>query len=506
MLLPLGHDETIVRRPPWVSISVLLACVAVQIHAEVVMPGLEARGTALVAEMRAVEQEAIAAHAAETSPEERKAQQLHLLERVAAKGNRREQERILIDSMSGPFERFRSGELTGRLDPRFQRYQELSAELEALKQEVPALRFGYRPVLDGVPRMLSSAYTHAGWLHLLGNMWFLYLVGCNLEDRWGRWQFLLFYTLAGCMAALGFTMLHAESDQALVGASGAVAGAMGAFMVCFGRTKVRMLFVYMLLMRPRVGTFQAPAWALLLLWMLEQFVMTYVEAAAGTPVAYSAHAAGFMFGAVVAFLLRKTGVDLQLDEASERIADAEREVWSEHALYLEATELRSSGKPNEAVQALTELLSEVPDHIPGCEALFELGLARNDVRAIDLSLPCLIDSYHRQHAHERLCELARELRAEQPSYGLTDQELLRVASAAAHVGDGSVVIHAVTELMEQHPESVLVPRALWVAAETQGRLGAPEHQRETLGHILQRFPKHACATLARDQLGRMGAT
>ncbi len=369
---------------------------------------------------------------------------------------------------------------------------------------MPSVRFGYRPALDGLASMLSAMFAHGGWLHLLGNMWFLYMVGCNLEDRWGRWQFLTFYGVAGCIAALTFTGLHPEEAQPLVGASGAVAGAMGAFMVCFARTRVKMFYVYALMITPRWGTFSAPAWAVLALWMVEQFAMTLVEVSSTTTqIAYSAHAGGFSFGLAVAFLLRRTGVDSQLDDASERAAEQATAVWTEHPLFLEAVSLRDAGEHAAAAERLVQLLAEAPEHVAAREALLELGLAHGDLRSVDFGLTFLVAHYARTRAHEPLASLYRELRRAQPDYGLTDQELLRVATAGGHVGDAALAIRAVGELLQQYPQSALQPRALWVAAQVQARFASTAAQRDTLTRIVRSFPEHACAKLARDRLGHL---
>lgn len=476
-----------------------------QVHSCAVTPGLERRARELSLEMSKLERQVIIEHWMRLVKKDRKPLYDRDVDELAeSPSSERAQDYVLLRAGLDAPRRFRAGELTEPGDPRFARYQAMQAELKSLELRVPSVRFGYRPALDGLASMLSAMFAHGGWLHLLGNMWFLYMVGCNLEDRWGRWQFLSFYGVAGCIAALTFTSLHPETESPLVGASGAVAGAMGAFMACFARTKVKMFYVYALMITPRWGTFSAPAWAVLALWMVEQFAMTLVEVSSTTTqIAYSAHAGGFLFGAVIALLLRRTGVDSQLDDASERAAEQAAVVWSEHPLYLEAVSLRDRGDDARAAECLVELLGESPEHVGAREVLFDLGLARGDLRCVDLGLGFLVGHYARVRAHEPLAALYRELRRALPDYGLTDEELLRVATAASHVSDGPLAIHAIGELLQQHPESALQPRALWVAAEVQAHFGSADLQRDTLTRIVRRFPEHACATLARDRLGHL---
>jgi hypothetical protein len=122
---------------------------------------------------------------------------------------------------------------------------------------------------------------------------------------------------------------------------------------------------------------------------------------------------------------------------------------------------------------------------------------------VDLSLPFLIEHYHKSRMDEPLVALYRRIRHSMPAYGLTDQELLRIATAAHHRKENALVITAVTELMTEHPASTALPRALLLAAEVQARAGAGDLQRDTLQRIADKFPEHACAKLARDELSRL---
>lgn len=496
-----------------VSLGVLVLCLGLQIHSCAVTPGLEQRAAQVMGKMQSVEQDALHAHYARKHAAAHRQEAARAVNPTAESGDEDEVDDD-DDAEEGLFglgmdtaRKFRAGELTDANDPNYLRYLELRDELKAIELRMPVIRFGYRPALDGFWSLISSMFAHGGWLHLIGNMWFLYLVGCNLEDRWGRWQFLLFYMVAGVLAALSFGALHPDMEEPLVGASGAIAGAMGAFMVCYARTRVKLFYLYfMFFTMPRWGTFRASTWVVMALWIADQLLMAYVEVSGGhAQVAHSAHAGGFLFGALVALLLRRLGVDHQLDAASEQAAEAGSDVWTEHPLYLKAMELRDKADDATATERLIQLLAEQPKHLGAREALFDLGVAHRDLRAIDLGLPFLIDHYAQKQDHRTLLRLLHELRQAVPNYGLTDQELLRFATAAQKTEDGALAIRLVGELLQHYPGSSFAPRALWVAAEVQGRLGAAELQRQTLGRIVQSFPEHACARLAREQLGSAGA-
>jgi membrane associated rhomboid family serine protease len=148
------------------------------------------------------------------------------------------------------------------------------------------------PVLS----VLYSMFLHGGWLHLLGNMLFLWVFGNNVEERMGRLRYLLFYLLCGYVAAYGFALPSADSAQPLVGASGAVSGVLGAYLVYFPRARVWSLVPILLFIPLRL-----PAWFVLGLWFVLQWVYSagYAVSEAGS-VAYVAHVFGFVFGALAA--------------------------------------------------------------------------------------------------------------------------------------------------------------------------------------------------------------
>src|SRR2546430_6184676 len=133
--------------------------------------------------------------------------------------------------------------------------------------------------------VLYSMFLHGGWLHLLGNMLFLWVFGNNIEDRLGRVRYLIFYLLAGYVAAYGFALANAGSTEPLIGASGAVAGVLGAYLTLFPRARVWSL-VPVLLFIP----FRLPAWLVLGLWFVLQWVSSarYAVSAAGSG-AYLVH-------------------------------------------------------------------------------------------------------------------------------------------------------------------------------------------------------------------------
>lgn len=160
---------------------------------------------------------------------------------------------------------------------------------------VPA-RIGYG---EGYETFVTSMFLHGGWMHLLGNMLFLYIFGDNLEEEMGHFRFLVFYLMAGLAAAGLQFAAEPASVIPMVGASGAIAGVMGGYLLLFPKARVDVLIIFIVFFR----VFPVPAWIMLGLWFGFQVVNGAMTPADVGGVAYWAHAGGFMAGLVLCFPL-----------------------------------------------------------------------------------------------------------------------------------------------------------------------------------------------------------
>ncbi len=142
--------------------------------------------------------------------------------------------------------------------------------------------------------MITSMFLHGGWLHLGFNMLFLWVFGNNVEDRLGWALYLLFYVLAGIFATIGQVLLDPSSTVPVVGASGAIAGVMGAYFIWFPRARIFTMFFAIL-----VWFREIEARVVLLVWLALQFIFNR-----GGDVAWMAHVAGFAFGVAIAWIMR----------------------------------------------------------------------------------------------------------------------------------------------------------------------------------------------------------
>ena len=148
--------------------------------------------------------------------------------------------------------------------------------------------------------LFTSMFMHGGFLHIAGNMLFLWVFGNNIEDRLGRVKFLLFYLLAGLIAVYTQALIDPGSTAPTIGASGAIAGVLGAYAWLFPRARVLTLIFIIFF----VTVVEIPALILLALWFILQFVPALGQVAVGSGgdqgVAYFAHVGGFVFGSAVA--------------------------------------------------------------------------------------------------------------------------------------------------------------------------------------------------------------
>ena len=148
--------------------------------------------------------------------------------------------------------------------------------------------------------ILTAMFLHGGWVHLLGNLLYLYIFGNNVEDRLGRLRFLGFYLVSGYAATYLFALSTPDSHSTLVGASGAIAGVLGAYLVLFPRARVWSLVPFFFFIPLRL-----PAWLVLGSWFLLQWLYSSGGGVAeGSDVAYLAHVAGFVVGALLVWPLR----------------------------------------------------------------------------------------------------------------------------------------------------------------------------------------------------------
>jgi membrane associated rhomboid family serine protease len=355
MIIPLSHDSGEVRRQPWVTYGIILSCVLVFLVTHVMNSDVNANAERLVEDAY----EYWAAHPyLEPAP--------RLTEITGDRGSATREE-FWEESGESPVP-------ASSLEMEQKRFDELTEQAFAALEKHPWYRFGLIPSAPTATGLFAHMFLHGGWLHLIPNLLFLFLTGSFIEDRWGRGLYALFYVAAGVSGAVLFAGKHPGFEGPLIGASGAIAGAMGAFLVCFARTKIK--FFYWLGFF--FGTFSAPAWLMLPLWFTnELFTASLMDAinpgGGGGGIAYWAHVGGFGFGVAAALMIRFSGIEARQSKKPEGEWTCDHD-----SVHADAMAARAEGRAEEALELLRFALEGDPHDPDLALAFFETaaGLGR----------------------------------------------------------------------------------------------------------------------------------
>jgi membrane associated rhomboid family serine protease len=490
VFLPVGHDQS-VRRFPYVTLAIMAICVLVQIASCVVAPSANDRYEAL-SRVEKVEKRILTAYYASGTPVH--AAPLHVDEGwdeaptpapsastapPAAVDFEKDPHRVLKE--------FRDGKIGAPDDPLRKELADAENVALALDRRDLVQRFGHRPS-DGVgANFVLSTFVHAGWLHLVGNMIFLWLCGMNMEDRWGHVGFGVFYVLAGVVATATWTIVHAGSSVPCVGASGAIAGTMGAFLVGYHDARLKILWwpPWRFSLTPQ--SFHVRALFAMPIWFLGQLFDALFESGKGGGVGYSAHVGGFVFGFAVAFGLRASKLEARIvpahdDDASEGAAEeAEIAKARETAMH----------DPSAAIAALRTALVKHPDRIRARRVLLELALDRADASAIATSASAVLAHLGENGEWAELVRTYLALEQRAPKTPLTDRALAMATRAAMRTDDAAVALRAARRLVDVFPTSALLRGTLWDLEAVQARAGTPVFSPETLRRVTSAPPDEA---------------
>ncbi len=245
--------------------------------------------------------------------------------------------------------------------------------------ESPIRKWGLVAADFHFPTVITYQFLHGGWMHLLGNLFLLFLAGPFIEDVWGRPLFASFYLAAGAFAGLMFMLRYPELDGPLIGASGSIAGVMGAFLIRYWNTKIKFFYWISLIF---TGTFTAPAWLMLPLWFFKELAFAsladYVAPdSGGGNVAFWAHVWGFAFGVAVAYLIARMKVEEKYIHSN---IESKITVIDNTAVE-SALALADRGDTAGAVSALGEELKAHPENVDAAIATWNLGVRTGTLAA-----------------------------------------------------------------------------------------------------------------------------
>ncbi len=398
IVIPIGHESNEVRRLPWITFGIMGLCIILHIFLSIQVSSKQ-KGLESAAEEMVVYY--FNHPYLELNPE---------VKNLMYQGGGEESVETMLSvyrqSIPRP-DRLVMAQEQEKLDG-------LSQNLLSALNDFPYRKWGFIPADKSFLALLTYMFVHGGWLHLLGNLLLLYLTGPFIEDLWGRPVFAAFYLTMGILSALMYASHYPNFTGPLIGASGAIAGVMGAFLINFWKTKMRFFYWIAFFFR---GTFEAPAFVMLPLWVLLEFfnasVVDSVNAqGGGGGVAHWAHVWGFVFGVLVALGMKHLRIEEKYihPKLEAKLESQEGAV----DVVITALQKKSLGRIDEAYGLLLEEVHKNPFRSDVVDALWDIGLETGHGEEAARFFVKLIESEVRHDRIEVAWNRYKDLRAKVP--------------------------------------------------------------------------------------------
>jgi len=393
MIIPIGHESNTVRRLPWITFIIMASCIIVHIL-------ISGQVNKKLEELENTGRELIRYYFDHPYLE------LDTETKKLLFGNQYSEIERSLDiyrEMEPDEFRFNQEEEQAKLD-------ELAQNLQNAMNDTPYQKYGFIPAKRSFLALLTYMFIHGGLFHLLGNLFLLYLTGPFIEDVWGRPIYAAFYVIVGMISGFMFAQHYPNFTGPLIGASGAIAGIMGAFLVRYFRTKITFFYFFFFLIR---GTFKAPAWLMLPLWFLSEFsnaqIMDSLNPEGGGGVAHWVHVWGFVFGAVVALGMKHFKVE---EKHIHPKIEAQIDNLSEGFKVLdEALNKESDGRSDEAYALLLDAAGRNSMDRAVIEGLWSIGVKMGKEEEAAKYFIRLIEKEIRGSKMDLALEHFRELKA-----------------------------------------------------------------------------------------------
>ncbi len=429
-ILPIGHESQKVQRLPWVTFGMIALNIVVFLFTHFGNPGESEQNEALYKL-----QEYYWSHPYLTIPEETKQffsskdlEQLALL---------------------------KEGTDLTQIPPEVRAVEQ--AELDAIVKKVlklvnedPFQQYGYVPGKSSIVSLITCMFVHAGWFHLIGNMLFLYLAGCSMEDLWGRPLYIGFYLASGIAATLVHVFKFPDSVSPLIGASGAIAGLMGAFLFRLYKTKIRFFYLLIIFLTPKWGTFNAPAYIMLPLWLLLQiFYASITDESAG--VAFWAHIGGFLFGFLFAYAMKMGKVEEKFIAPS-----IEKKVsLAQNPDFLRAMELSENKDYPNALILLETVVRKEPNHVDAYMEMRRIAEIKRDSHLTTKYSAAVFELLYRNRDWDLLQDLYSQYQVDHMNELLPVKTLFSLASFFEETQDFTAAEKHYLDLIQNYPEDAL---------------------------------------------------
>lgn len=321
------------------------------------------------------------------------------------------------------------------------------------------MEYGYIPAKKKFTSLISSMFLHGGWIHLLGNLFMFYLCGPFIEDKWGKIVFALFYLSAGMFSASMYAFHYPQFNGPLIGASGAIAGVMGAFLVRFWYIRIRFAYWIFFFLR---GTFFAPAWMMLPLWVVNEFVNAKATdiinpSGEGGGVAHWAHIWGFIFGVAIALIIKFLNFEKKFVEPV--VAAKTTYVDPNYKANQDALALLEKGDEVGAFNIFMTAVKKDSTYQDNVEALWNLSIRINQVKDVYPYVLRLVDREVRNGSIDLAIFHYNNVKEHIPTANTSLQNKIKFAEALIEKGESKIaekfLEEAIIEVNEFSPPGII---------------------------------------------------
>ena len=383
----------------------------------------------------------------------------------------------------------KNDEIITPADQVYAEWRQLRDEYDFKRSQVTSMQYGFIPDQKSLLTSFTYMFMHGSTGHLLGNMIFLWIVGCMLEMGLGRLRYSVLYIFGGLFAVWAFWAIYMNSTIPLVGASGAIAGLMGAFAVLFGRKRVKIFY--------SLGFYfnylKIPAIILLPVWLGNEFYQLFGGGA--SHVAYVAHIGGLVGGALFGIVCHKLSLgfnqdviaDAPVDNISPRVEKALK-----HIAELDLETGRS---------ILEKVLAEDPENIDVLTHLFNVYKLDPDNEKFHQVTKKLIFEHTRSYnTYEKAHQVYDEYIRHTPRPRLSAQLYIQLSTMFATTGHLEKAVKILTMLLKKVPDSPGMPTALLKLARAYSQKGMAGKGNRCLQLICNKYPESTEAQMARKSL------
>ncbi len=431
MLIPIGQENDTVRRVPWVTIVIMGLCVIIHIFNAGAISEFEERLFGIYSEIY----DYYTAHP-----------YLQLNEELKKTFNINETVEEILKTMGG--DKYSPGLDESQKEEEQDHLDKLVEELKSTKERLPFYKYGLVPNKKTVVGLIGHMFLHAGWLHLLGNLFYLYLMGPFIEDVWGKPAYAVFYLVVGMLAAFVFTLHYPNSDVPMIGASGAISGVMGGFMIRYWHARIRYFYMFSILVR---GTFSAPAWVMLPLGFIMDLIsaslMDSIAPGGGGGVAHWVHVWGFVFGAAGGLAIKFLKIEQKF--VAPKVEAQTTYVNKSFVLYEEAMQVQAGGDKEKAYALLMDAAKEDSSNQDVIEALWNIAPEIGKTGEVAPLLTRLIEREIQQGRVEAASIHYRQFRDKAPGARFSPHTKIKIFDQAINSRDSQEANSLFKELLKE---------------------------------------------------------